>query len=489
MKRKWIKIVSALTVVAVLPVIVLLIVRPRFGGHRRTHVNVVRPELEPTTLSTEAPKLVSTHEDSKDTGTATLSAQPWGRFRGPNGTGVSNEKAIPTRWSDSENLVWKTELPGAGSSSPVLTAKHAFVTSYSGYGTDRGDNGNMQQLKRHLSCIDRSNGKILWTRDVDATQPEDPYRGMGVPEHGYATNSPATDGKNVFAFMGKSGVHAFDIEGKPLWTTSVGTESGNRGWGSAASLTLYENLVIVNASEESQSIVALDKATGKKVWEAPASILELAYGTPAIVRVNDERDDLVVAVPSEVWGLNPRTGKLTWYVQTSLTDNLSPSVVVDGTTIYVFGGYRSSGSLAIKVGGTGDVTKSSVLWTSRSSSYVATPVLVDGRLYWIDDRGMYHCVDASNGNLIQKSRTPGLTSGERPVYASPIAIDGKIYIQSRTSGTYVLETGDKLNVLFQNKFESDGTVFNATPAVDAGQLFLRSYKYLYCVSSNSSSPK
>lgn len=485
MKRNWIKIVSIVAIALALPAIVMLVVRPRFGGHRRSHSGLARPELENEPVGSDHSTVVSTEQNESVDPKATTELQPWGRFRGPNGDGTSKAKGIPIKWSDSENIFWKTELPGAGSSSPVLTSERVFVTSYSGYGMDSGDPGAMPQLKRHLSCVDRKDGKILWTRDVDAKQPEDPYRGMGIPEHGYATNTPVTDGKAVYAFMGKSGVHAFDVGGKPLWSTSVGTESGNRGWGTAASLILYDNLVIVNASEESQSIVALDKSTGKKVWEAPASILELAYGTPAIVKVNEERDDLVIAVPSEVWGLNPRTGKLVWYVQTSLTDNLSPSVVVDGTTIYVFGGYRSSGSVAIKVGGTGDVSKSHVLWTSRSSSYVATPVLLDGRLYWIDDRGMYHCIDASNGNQLQKARTPGLASGERPVYASPVVIDGKIYVQTRTSGLYVLNPGDKLDVLAQNKFDSDRSVFNATPAVDEGQLFLRSYRYLYCLSDNS----
>ncbi len=413
---------------------------------------------------------------------AAISEGPsWARFRGDNGMGISSDPNIPTAWSDTQNRSWKTKLPGPGSSSPVLTAEFAFLTTYSGYGEPTGARGNIGELKRHLLCIDREDGSIVWTKTFVAVQPEVPYQGMGVPEHGYATNSPVTDGETVFAFLGKSGVLAFDLQGNELWRVSVGTQSGNRGWGSAASLILYGDFVIVNAAEESQSIIAINKTSGEVIWRTPASTLELCYSTPAISRVDDQRDDLVLAVPGEIWGLNPKTGKLVWYVETSMTDNLSPSVIVSDDRIYAFGGYRSSGSVAIRAGGRGDVTDSHVLWTSRNSSYVATPVLVEDRLYWIDDRGLYFCVDATTGDIISKSRTPGLASGERPVYASPIAIGGNIFLQTRASGVLVLAPKSELTVLAQNKFAGDDSVFNATPAVDNGQLFLRSYDALYCV--------
>ena len=405
----------------------------------------------------------------------------WSRFRGPNGTGVSTDTAIPTEWSDTKNLRWKTRLPGPGSSSPVLTDKHAFLTTYTGYGEEDRSKGQMSQLKRQIHCIDRTDGKITWSRTIDSVLPEDTYQGKGLPEHGYATNSMATDGKSVFAFLGKTGVFAFDLAGNELWKVSVGTQSGNRGWGTAASLVLYKDILIVNAAEESQTIYGINKKSGEVVWKAPGSVLELAYGTPVIVRVSDDRDDLVVAVPGEVWGLNPNTGKLVWFVETKLTGNLSPSVVPDGDTVYVFGGFNSSGSLAIKVGGKGNVTKTNTLWTSRNSSYVVTPVLHEGNLYWINDKGIYSCMSTKTGELTDKQRVPGIDSGGNPVYASPIAINGKMYMQTRTSGLFVLDGTPKLIVLQQNRFASDDSVFNATPAVSNGQLFLRSYTHLSCV--------
>jgi outer membrane protein assembly factor BamB len=475
MKRKWFLMASGVVgLVVVLGLSVLF-----SGSHNR------RPEQDDTNSGLQLKNASYQQQEASQVSVSAAKSEnaalPWSRFRGPNGTGISTDQEIPTEWSDSKNLKWKTKLPGPGASSPILTEKHVFVTSYSGYGEQQRNAGDINQLKRHLLCIDRQDGKIVWTRTFDNEQREDPYQGMGLPEHGYATNSPVTDGQTVFAFFGKSGVIAFDLKGNELWKVSVGTSSGNRGWGSAASLTLYEDMLIVNAAEESQSLVALDKATGKEKWKSEASTLELCYSTPSIVHVDETRDELVIAVPGEVWGLNPLNGKLSWYVETSLTGNLSPSVIVDGKTVYAFGGYRSSGSLAIKVGGTDDVTDSHVLWTSRNSSYVATPVLLDGRFYWIDDRGVYYCSDAATGELVHRDRVPGMASGERPVYASPIAIDGKIYIQTRTSGLYVIEPSDELKIIAQNKFASDSSIFNATPAVDNGQLFLRSNEFLYCV--------
>lgn len=425
--------------------------------------------------------LVGTEFDALSSESNIATSQSWTRFRGPNGLGVSGETEIPTTWSDSENLAWKCELPGYGSSSPVLTDAFVFLTTYSGYGDEQrvGDIGN---LKRQVVCIDRTDGRIAWTRSVDAVQPEDLYEGMGVPEHGYATNTPVTDGQNLYVFLGKSGVFAFDLEGNQIWQRSVGTDSSNRRWGSAASLILYGNLLIVNASEESRCIYGLEKATGDKIWEAQAASLELTYGTPAIAKGSEGRDELVIAVPGEIWGLNPLTGKLIWYAETSLTGNVSPSLIVDGNRLWAFGGYRSSGSILLRAGGSGNVTDTNVDWTSRDSSYVATPVLYQDKLYWIDDQGLYYCTNAESGKSLAKSRVPGIKSGGRPVYASPIAIGGKIYIQTRQSGVFVLESTEKLSIIAQNKFVGDSSVFNATPAVDRGQLFLRSYKNLYCVS-------
>lgn len=402
-------------------------------------------------------------------------AGDWPRFRGSDGSGISSDSSVPLTWSESENLRWTTTLPGAGSSSPIVARDRVFVTCFSGEG---------ESLARHLVCVDRKAGKIAWTKEVAAEQPEDSYRGY-LTEHGYASNTPVTDGERVYVFFGKTGVLALGLNGEQLWQVNVGKESSNRRWGSAASLVLYKDTVIVNASEESQSIKALDKATGKEVWNAQAASLELAYGTPTLMQLDDGRTELVIGVPGEVWGMNPDTGKLAWYAETNLTGNICPSIVAHEGIAYVFGGYRSSGSHAIRAGGKTGVTASHMLWSSRNSSYVATPLLHDGHLYWADDRGQAFCVEAKTGDLVYRERVRGVSSGGRPFYASPVLCSGRLYVVSRWDGTFVFAAKPEFEKLAQNQFASDDSDFSGTPAISDGELFLRSGKFLYCVSEKT----
>jgi outer membrane protein assembly factor BamB len=415
------------------------------------------------------------------TGVRAARGEDWLRFRGPNGTGISDAR-LPATWSESENLRWKAKLPGFGSSSPIVVGSRVFVTCYSDYGTGDAGAGHVASLRRHLVCVNRETGQIEWTRTVNGASPEDDFNGY-LTEHGYASNTPTSDGERVYAFFGKSGVVAFDLDGKELWTASVGKESSDRRWGSAASLVLCNDVLIVNASEESNSIRAFDKRTGKLIWKSEAKLLDLAYDTPALASTKDGQSDLVIAVPGEVWGLDPNRGKLRWRVETRLIGNICPSPVVDGDLVYVFGGVRSSGSCAIRAGGKGNVTASNVVWASRSSSYVSTPLLYANHLYWVDDRGLAWCTDASSGEVKYRQRVSGLQTGGRPVYASPVLAVESILVVTRWDGTLVLPARPEFKILARNRFTSDDTDFNGTPAISDNQLFLRSNLALYCVAS------
>lgn len=407
----------------------------------------------------------------------------WPQFRGPGGRGIGMS-AVPFEWSDSQHVRWKTPLPGPGSSSPVVCGDNAFVTCYSGYGASGTPGGDQAGLARHLICINRGDGTIRWQRSIAAELPEDTYEGF-LTEHGYASSTPVTDGDTVVAFFGKSGVIAFDVDGTERWRAAVGKESSNRRWGSAASPILVGDTVIVNAAEESQSIRGLDLRTGRERWRAEGSALELAYGTPGVVTLADGVQEVVVAMPEEVWGLDPATGKLRWHATHGLTGNVSPSIVVDGDIVYVFGGFRSAGSFAIRAGGKGDVTKSHIVWTSRTSSYVATPLVHEGHLYWIDDRGQAFCASTRDGTQVYRSRVEGMAAGGRPVYASPVLADGRIYVVSRWSGTFVLPAKPRFEILACNRFASDDSDFSGTPAIADGCLFLRSGKFLFCVTDTA----
>jgi outer membrane protein assembly factor BamB len=409
-------------------------------------------------------------------------AEDWRQFRGENSGGRSESSDVPSEWSASKNMLWRAALPGPGSSSPIVSGSSLFVTSYSGYGVGSGDPGVIDELVRHLIRLDRSNGKILWNRSVPARLPEDPYRGY-ITEHGYASSTPVTDGKNVFVFFGKSGVLAYDFSGNEVWRVDVGKESSNRRWGSAASPILHGDHVIINASDESQSIIALDKKTGKEVWRAEAASLELAYGTPLIAANQSGGNDLVIAVPDEVWGLDTLTGKLRWFAETGLPGNICPTLSISDGVAYGFGGYPSQGSFAVRLGGKGDVSESHVLWKSRVSSYVASPVYHNEHLYWINDRGDAICVRASDGEIVFNERLPRLQGSgrKRAAYASLVYANHFFYAVTRFSGTYVFKAQPKFELVAQNQFSDDQSQFNGTPAISDDQLYLRSDEYLYAI--------
>lgn len=410
----------------------------------------------------------------------------WFQFRGPGGLGVNADAIPPVKWNESEGIRWKTPLPGPGSSSPIVVGKKVFVTCYSGYGAEGSENGSVSQLKRHLVCLDRESGKILWKSDVDASQTEDAYRGY-LTEHGYASNTPACDGQAVYAFFSKSGVVAYDLEGKKLWQTSVGTGSDDRRWGSSASVLLYKDLVIVNASSEDRALVALDKKTGKEVWKAPGRRLTLSFSTPSLVQTGG-KTYLVVAMPGEIWGVNPDTGKLTWLSTMNPNGNICPGVLGKDGVAYVTGGFQVKGTVALKVGGTGDVSEKNQLWTSGKSSYVPTPVLYRDRLLNVNEDGIAVAMNAKDGKIVYEERlsVKGMAGrGSRPFYASPVLADGHLYAVSRKSGVYVLSAGDKFQQIQVNP-PLDDSDFNASPALVEKQIFLRSNKALYCIENPNS---
>ncbi|MCA9265821.1 MAG: PQQ-like beta-propeller repeat protein [Planctomycetales bacterium] len=428
-------------------------------------------------------------------------AADWSRFRGPNGSGVSPENdAAPVTWSTSSNIVWKKEMPGPGSSSPIIVGDRVYLTYWSGYGVDSEKPGEQQDLKRHVLCLDRKTGETVWDRGVQAVLPEDDYRGM-FAQHGYATHTPVSDGERIYVFFGKTGVLAFDLDGKQLWQTSVGDELDGRNWGSASSPILHGDKVIVLASAESHSIAALDKATGAIAWQQEAEGLGSVWTTPNLITTDAGDTELILAVPGEVWGMNPDTGKLNWYCNAVSANAMCASAVVDDGQVYLIGG-REGGSIAIRSGGKGDVSESHIAWQGRDRAGIGTPVLFDGRLYWVNS-GVVNCIDAKTGERVYQSRlqasqgdnaadespTEDEDSGGRPRrggmgngdYASPVVANGKLYHTTRGGETYVILLGPEFKQLAVNSLASDGGDFSATPAVSKGQLFVRSSKFVYCI--------
>ena len=403
----------------------------------------------------------------------------WPQYRGADGSGVTAE-AVPLEWSATENMKWKCELPGEGSSSPVVVGDKVFVTCFSG--VKEGDK-NLSDLVRHLVCVDRKTGEILWEQKVANEVKEDPYRGY-ITDHGYASNTVAVSGGKVFAFFGKSGVYAYDLEGKLLWEKSVGTDSASKRWGSAASPVVVDGNLVINASDESDTLFGLDPETGDEKWKVEDRNLELAYGTPMAMDVGG-RTDLVLAMPGELDGWDPATGEKRWWSSITSKGNICPSPVIGDGVVYVFGGYPSLRRSAVKVGaGEGELPAENTIWEDNDSSYVPTPVLIDGFLYWASDSGYAMCVDAASGKTIFKERLDTKGGKGKPFYAGAVAADGKVIAVSRTAGTFVFEAKPEFKLLSTNVIKGDDSRFQGTPAIVDGQLFLRSDEALYCVGAD-----
>ncbi len=399
-----------------------------------------------------------------------LTAADWHRFRGEDGQGVA-DCSVPVEWNTDKAVAWSLDLPGEGSSSPIVVGGQVFVTYYKG---ERGTDA-----ERGIVCVNAKSGEVVWQDSVAAPDREDAYSGY-LTEHGYASGSPVANNTHVFAFFGKAGAVAWTIEGKKVWQKDLGQMSANRRWGSAGSPVLFKNTLIVNASEEARAIIGLDIATGEQLWKAEYDGLELCYATPVVVPGEGGEMEAVISMPGEVWGLNAANGKLRWYCEIGNGGNVCPSVVVGENAFYTFGGYPAQETNAIKRGGRKNVTETHRLWQSRDSSYVATPLLHDDHLYWVSDKGQAFCVNADTGETITRERLSGLASGGRPVYASPVKAGNHIYVVTRRSGTFVFEASPEMKQVAHNPALDESDV-NATPAVVNNAMYLRSNKRLYCI--------
>lgn len=393
----------------------------------------------------------------------------WTRFRGPSGMGTSDAKGLPLNWSTTENIAWKAELPGPGASSPIVFQDRIYLTCYTGFFIPGESGGSQEDLKRHLIAVRRSDGGIIWDQAIAAKLPEEDR----IRDHGFAANTPAADDERVYAFFGKTGVFAFDHSGKQLWQADVGSKT--HGWGTSASPVLYKDLVFINASVESSSLVALDRRTGEEKWRAKG--IRDSWNTPLVITAKSGRQELIVAKQGDVLAFNPDTGEELWSCKTDIGWYMVPSVVAEDGIVYCLGGRSGVAGLAVRAGGSGDVTKTHRLWTSIKGSNVTSPVYLDGHLYWMhENRGIAYCAEADSGKIVYEERLD--RAGE--VYASALLADGKLYYLTRDGRTFVVAAKPKFEQLAVNDLR-DRSIFNGSPAVDGSRLLIRSDKYLYCV--------
>lgn len=406
-------------------------------------------------------------------GARSLADEGWTRFRGEQARGVARD-SIPTTWSDSENLAWRTALPGKGSSSPVVFGERIYLTAYSGYGQEIESPGNREDLTLHVLCLSLSDGSIVWNKQI-APAPEEQSVTKRVADHGYASPTPCVDESGVYASFGPSGVVALTHDGDVRWRRGVGTKTA--GFGAAASPILFKDLVIMNASIEDDAIYAIDKATGEVRWRTDE--IQRAWTTPTIATLADGSKELIVNQKGAILGLDPRSGDKLWSCE-AIQDYIVPCVLADGDTLYCSGG-RSNMTFVVRAGGRGDVSESHLIWETRAGANVTSPLLLDGYLYWAHDKALALCLRASDGEEIYRERLPTRSR----VYASIVSDGEKLFLTTRDAGVLVLAAGPQYRELAINEIGQPEERFNATPAIVSGHLLLRSDQAIYCIRQES----
>jgi outer membrane protein assembly factor BamB len=398
---------------------------------------------------------------------ATTFAEDWSQFRGPNGQGRSDQAGLPVKWSEEAGIVWKTAVEGLGWSSPVVCENRIWLTTATGKG---------RSLR--AVCVRLDTGKI--ERDVEVFAPSNPI--YVNPKNSYASPSAVVEPGRVYVHYGAMGTACLAADtGKILWRNENLVVDHKEGPGSSP--ILFENLLIVNCDgQDRQFVVALDKMTGKPVWQTTRSVpyqvipdFRKAFATPALIEVGG-KPQLVSTGANQVNVLDPRTGKEIWRVQYSGFSNV-PVPLVDRDRVYIVTDFSRPQLWAIRTDGRGDVTKTHVVWKlTRQVGSSPSPVLFKGRLYLVSDHGVVTCVAADSGKVIWQHRIGGTFS------ASVVALGDHIYFASEQGKVTVLRPGDDFHVVATN--ELDGRIF-ATPVVAGRALILRTDTHLYRVEASS----
>jgi outer membrane protein assembly factor BamB len=406
----------------------------------------------------------------------------WAQWRGPHATGVSPTANPPLEWSETKNIKWKVEIPGRGSSSPIVWGDRVFVLTAVPVGVQgaaqHAPRGGLQPRGVHrfvVLAIDRKTGRTLWERV--ATELE-PHEAGHFENSTWASGSPITDGQMLFAYFESFGLYAYDMNGMLLWKKDLGDKRMRNQFGEGSTPALHGNtLVIVWDHLNGQSfIVALDKRDGKELWRVPREEID-TWATPLIIEVNG-RAQVIVPAMRRNRAYDLEDGHVVWESD-GLTMNPIPSPVYGDGLVFLMSGFQGNDLKAIRVAdarGNIDGT-SAVVWSlDRDTPYVPSPVLTDGVLYFLKtNSGILSAFDAKTGKPhFQNQRLDGVPN----VFASPVAARGRVYIPGREGTTLVIRSGPTFEVLAKNTLD-DG--FDASPALVDNEIFLRGHKYLYCI--------
>ncbi|MBI1832049.1 MAG: PQQ-binding-like beta-propeller repeat protein, partial [Planctomycetes bacterium] len=389
-----------------------------------------------------------------------VQADNWPAWRGPKGDGASSERNLPLTWSATANVRWKTPLPEPGNSTPIIWGSRVFITQ----ALDGGK-------QRAILAFDRKNGKEFWRHKVPCNVQETTHK-----QNPSCSSSPVTDGKTVYAQFGSAGVVACDFDGKQLWHRDLGPVVSR--WGNGSSPILYRDLLIVfhGPGEPNTFLIALDKHTGKTVWQTNETAINSpvfgSWSTPVLVKAGT-RDELVMPLPGDkvggeglFKGYDPNTGKELWSCN-GLGNEIYAMPAVNETGDLIVGISGHNGPLvAVKPGGKGDVTATHRAWrvAGKNPQRVGSAAFAGGRLYLADAPGTLECIDPKTGEPLWKERLDG------NLWGSVLVADGRLYVSNLEGETFVLAAGPTFKLLARNKI---GEAIYAAPAVSNGEVFLR----------------
>jgi len=384
-------------------------------------------------------------------------AENWPGWRGLRGDGTSHEKNVPVKWSDTQNIVWKTPIPGKGHASPIVWGSHIFVVT-----------AGKEQKQRILLCLDRKDGKIIWQRVVLEAPLERINR-----LNSYASSTPATDGERVyvsFLDVDKMFVAAYDFDGNKVWEVRPGAFASMHGY--CSSPVIWKDKLIVNGDHDGDSyIIALDRKTGQTIWKTPRPNKTRSYCAPIIRRI-DGRNQMILSGTMCVASYDPDTGEQHWIID-GPTEQFVASIVYNGELLFMTCGYPKHFMQAIHPDGHGNVTDTHVLWQKdKDCSYVPSPIAFGPYFLIVSDSGIASCFEAKTGKRLWREKLG------RHYSASLVSADGLVYFLSDLGVMTVVKPGEELDIIARNELDENTY---ASPAISNGQIFIRADKHLYCI--------
>jgi outer membrane protein assembly factor BamB len=415
-------------------------------------------------------------------------ANNWPDFRGGARGGVVEDKRLPDTWSTTENVLWKTEIPGKGWSSPIVWNDSIFLTAVAreqaGEKPIKGLYYNGERSKPPedphrwlVVCVDWRTGKIRWEREAHKGMPE---RGLHV-KNSYASETPVTDGERVYAYFGGVGVFCYDMEGKPVWSKRLGNMPTMFTWGTASSPVLYKGrLYILDDNEQKSSLTALDAKSGSEVWRVERDE-KTTWATPFIWE-NDQRTEIVTCGRKMIRSYD-LTGKLLWELG-GMSSLVIPTPLTRFGLLYLSSGYVNDSKqpiFVIKPGAEGDITlkgeelqNNYIVWSvKKGGPYNPSPIIYGEYFYVLYDRGFFSCYDARTGKVVYDRKRVGSATA---FTTSPWAYNGKIFCLSEDGDTFVIQAGAEFKILGKNSLDE---MCMATPAIARGSLIIRTLSHLY----------